>query len=294
MKRKTNPLSRFLETAFRLPPVVPMVRIGGVIGGSGGPLRQSVSAQSLYPALERAFRLPRAKAVAIVVNSPGGSPVQAALIAQRLRELSEEKSLPVYAFCEDVAASGGYWIACAGDKIYAHENSVVGSIGVVSAGFGFPGLLEKLGVERRVHAAGERKAMLDPFRPEDPDDVKHLEALQEEVHESFKSLVRERRAERLKASEETLFSGAFWTGKTSVELGLVDGLGTPREVLRKRFGERVKLPRVEAQRGWLRRKLPFGALSQAGDSDASARASSWASGVISALEERALWGRYGL
>ncbi|MDX1711276.1 MAG: S49 family peptidase [Rhodovibrionaceae bacterium] len=292
MSKKTNVLSRFLEKAFKLPPVVPLVRVGGVIGGGGGPLRQSISARSLYPALERAFKLPRAKAVAIVVNSPGGSPVQAALIAQRLRELSEEKNLPVYAFCEDVAASGGYWIACAADEVYAHENSVVGSIGVVSAGFGFPGLLDKLGVERRVHASGERKAMLDPFRPEDPEDVKHLEALQEDVHESFKSIVRERRGERLKASEDKLFSGAFWTGKTSLELGLVDGLGTPREVLRKRFGDRVKTPQVEAQRGWLRRRLPFGTL---GDSqDAPARATAWASGVISALEERALWGRYGL
>ena len=292
MIRNHKALGRFLESIFKLPPTVPLVRVGGVIGASGGPFRQSVSADSIYPVLERAFKAPRAKAVGIIVNSPGGSPVQAALIGQRLRELSEEHELPVYAFCEDVAASGGYWIACAADEVYAHENSVVGSIGVVSAGFGFPGLLEKLGVERRVHTAGERKAMLDPFRPEDPKDVEHLEQLQREVHESFKTLVRDRRKERLKASEDTLFSGAFWTGKTALEFGLLDGLGTPREVLRKRFGDKVKLPVIQAQRSWLRRRLPFGALLAEGES--GARAAGWASGVISAAEERALWARYGL
>ncbi len=289
-KKKQSVLSRFIARLLKLPPLVPVVRVNGVIGGGAGPLRQAVSAQSLTPALERAFKVPRAKAVAVVINSPGGSPVQAALIAGRIRALAEDNERTVLAFCEDVAASGGYWIACAGDEIYAHENSIVGSIGVVSAGFGLQGLIDKLGVERRVHTAGERKAMLDPFRPEDPKDVKHLEALQAEVHENFKELVRARRGDRLTKPEKEVFSGAFWTGATGKEMGLVDGTGTLQDVLRQKYGDRVVAKTIEARRGLLRGRLPFGTVGGERESQSQA----WAAGVLSALEERALWARFGL
>ena len=192
-------------------PVVAVVRLAGIIGPSQ-PLRGGLNLAAVAGPLEAAFSLKGAKAVALIVNSPGGSPVQSSLIYKRIRSLAEEKELPVYAFAEDVAASGGYMIACAADEIYADESSVIGSIGVVSAGFGFTGLIEKLGVERRVHTAGESKAMLDPFQPEKEEDVKRLETLQRDVHENFKKLVRDARGDRLKVDDPAIFSGEFWAG----------------------------------------------------------------------------------
>ena len=191
------PFRRFKEP----PPRVAVLRLAGVIGGLGR-LRRGLNLAVQGPLIERAFKLPRLKAVALAINSPGGSPVQSALIAGRIRALAEEKEVPVVAFAEDLAASGGYWLACAADEIYANESSIVGSIGVVSAGFGFPDLLGRIGIERRVHTAGGRKAMLDPFRAEDPEDVSRLEAIQESVHESFKAHVRKRRGGRLKGDED--------------------------------------------------------------------------------------------
>jgi len=267
------------------PPVVAVLRLSGMIGGLG-PLRSGLTLASLAGQIEKAFKLPRLKAVALSVNSPGGSPVQSALIAGRIRALAEEKRLPVYAFAEDVAASGGYWLACAGDEIVADESSIIGSIGVISAGFGFQALIERYGIERRLHAAGEKKAMLDPFRPEDPDDVARLEALQQEIHETFKAHVRKRRGERLKASEETLFSGAFWTGKQALELGLVDALGDLRTAMRQRFGDKVQLRAIEDRRPWWRRRLRMEA--------ALPSPAEIGAGLLGALEERALWGRFGL
>ena len=203
------PLRKRVAPDWAPRPVVAVVRLAGIIGPSQ-PIRGGLNLAAVAPALEAAFAMKNAKAVALVINSPGGSPVQSSLIYKRIRQLAEEKSLPVYAFAEDVAASGGYMIACAADEIYADESSVIGSIGVVSAGFGFTGLIEKLGVERRVHTAGESKAMLDPFQPEKPDEVARLKALQEEVHENFKALVKKARGERLKADDPAIFSGEFW------------------------------------------------------------------------------------
>ena len=205
-----------------------------------------------------------------------------------LIKAAKEKGIKVLTFAEDVAASGGYMLAIAGDEIYAHENSIVGSIGVVSAGFGFDKLIEKIGVERRVHIAGDRKAMLDPFKPEDPKDAAHLEALQREVHESFKAMVRTRREGKLKGDEKELFSGAFWTGAKGRELGLIDGLGDLRSVCRAKFGDKVEFRVVTPRRSW----FSLGALSSrvaAGDSQGE-----WAQGLIGAIEERALWSRFGL
>ncbi|MEE8145953.1 MAG: S49 family peptidase [Kiloniellales bacterium] len=275
------PVRRFKEP----PPVVAVLRLSGVIGGIG-PVRRGLSLASQAHLIERAFKLPRLKAVALTINSPGGSPVQSALIAGRIRALAEEKNIPVVAFAEDVAASGGYWLACAADEIFAHESSIVGSIGVISAGFGFPALLERLGVERRVHTAGARKTMLDPFSSEDPKDVARLQTIQTDVHESFQDYVRQRRGERLTGEEADLFSGEFWTGRRALELGLVDALGDLRQVMRERYGEKVRLRLIDGARPRWRPRLSVEV--PAPDLAASAAA------LVGAVEERALWARYGL
>ncbi len=266
------------------PPVVAVVRLAGVIGMSSR-LRGGLSLASLATTIERAFSLKGVRAVALAINSPGGSPVQSALLHKRIRALAVEKEVPVLAFTEDVAASGGYWLALAGDEIYADENSIIGSIGVITAGFGFHQLLERFGIERRVHAQGGRKAMLDPFRPENPEDLKRLEAIQKDVHASFKELVRSARKDKLKASERKLFSGDVWTGRQALELGLVDGLGDMRSVLRARYGNKVKLRLIGGERSWLRRRL---GLTQAADPG------EWGAALFAAVEARALWARYGL
>ncbi|MGE4219857.1 MAG: S49 family peptidase [Alphaproteobacteria bacterium] len=263
---------------------VAVLRLNGVIGQLGGLRRGGMTLADLAPHIERAFRLPRVKAVALQVNSPGGSPVQSSLIAGRIRQLAEEKGVPVYAFCEDAAASGGYWLACAADEIYADGASVVGSIGVISAGFGFVDLIEKLGVERRVHTAGERKGMLDPFRPERAGDVKHLKALQADLHRLFIDFVRTRRGARLTGDEADLFSGAFWSGERALAAGLVDGLGDMRSTLRVRYGEHVRFHLVNAPKTGLSRLFASGAHT-AGD---------WTAGLLDAAEARAHWARLGL
>jgi signal peptide peptidase SppA len=271
------------------PPVVGVIRLSGVIG-SVGPLRSGMTLAGLETAIERAFKLPRLAAVAISVNSPGGSATQSDLIAGRIRDLAKEKDVKVLAFCEDVAASGGYWLACAGDEIYARDTSVVGSIGVIAAGFGFPQLLHRFGVERRVHTAGDKKAMLDPFLDEKAEDVERLKRLQDDIHESFIAHVRARRGDRLKADAGTLFSGEFWSGKGARELGLIDDFGEMRQVLRARFGDKVVIKRVDGGRPWWRRRLGLADGSGVGRSEAERLVA----GGLAAVEERALWARYGL
>ena len=227
--------------------VVPVVRLSGVIA-SGGGLRRGISLEAVEPQLKKAFSIRRAKAVALIINSPGGSPVQSALIGQRVRDLARKADVPVLAFCEDVAASGGYWLAAAADEIYANAASVIGSIGVVSAGFGFDRAIEKLGVDRRVYTAGARKMILDPFKPEAEEDVARLKSLQAEIHQQFIDHIVDRRGGKLKGAHEDLFSGAFWTGATAVELGLIDGLGECRALITKRFGEDVDLLSVQPKK----------------------------------------------
>jgi serine protease SohB len=278
-------------------PVVAVVRLTGIIGPTQ-PLRGGLNLAAVAGPLEAAFSMKSAKAVALIVNSPGGSPVQSSLIYKRIRALAEEKSLPVYAFAEDVAASGGYMIACAADEIYADESSVVGSIGVISAGFGFTGLMDKLGVERRVHTAGGSKAMLDPFQPEKEEDVKRLEALQLEVHENFKSLVSASRGTRLK-DDPAIFTGEFWAGKGALERGLIDGIADIRSHMRGLYGDKVKLRVVGARAPWWRpgagvssRRAP--SFSAAGASFGADFASHLGEGLIAAAERRSLWSRFGL
>ncbi|MGB3501910.1 MAG: S49 family peptidase [Mesorhizobium sp.] len=269
--------------------VIPVVRLQGVIASGGGALRQNLSLASTVAQIEKAFAYKAAPAVAFAINSPGGSPVQSRLIYKRIRDLAAEKNKRVYVFVEDVAASGGYLIALAGDEIIADPSSVVGSIGVISASFGFPELLKKIGVERRVHTAGGNKSILDPFKPEKKEDVQRLKELQLEIHGVFIDLVKERRTGRL-AENEDLFTGMFWTGLRGKELGLVDHLGDMRSFLRDRYGDKVKLQLVSPQRGFFGRRIA----ALRGGSDPAQIAAHAASGLADVMEERAHWSRFGL
>jgi serine protease SohB len=270
--------------------VVPVVRLAGIIGFTT-PLRPGLTLSSIARSLDRAFTWPRANAVALVINSPGGSAVQSHLMFQRIRQLAEENARPAIAFVEDVAASGGYMIACAADEIVCDASSILGSIGVVGGTFGFNRLIEKLGIERRVYTAGERKVMLDPFLPEKPEDVEHLKAIQREIHHSFIALVKSRRGAALVGPEETLFSGEYWTGQKSIELGLADRIGDLRSSLRERFGDKVATPLVSAERGLFGRRIPGVGATALGQLWGGA---GFADEVLSAIEARALWARYGL
>jgi serine protease SohB len=291
-----NPARRVIDLCARLVPrrfrtgipVVPVVRIAGVIGVVT-PLRPGVLLSTIARSLERAFETPRARAVALIINSPGGSPSQSHLIFRRIRQLAEEKKLPVLAFVEDVGASGGYMLACAADEIICHDFSIVGSIGVVGASFGFHELMEKVVIERRLYTSGDRKVMLDPFLPQKPDDVKRIKAIQQDIHAHFIALVKERRGSRLNGADKTLFSGEFWTAQKAVELGLADGIGDMRSTLRERYGDKVHTPLVSAERSLFGRRLPG-----VNFTDALTRQPGLADDLISALEIRAVWGRYGL
>jgi len=280
---------RLLPKSWRSDAVtIPVIRLHGTIMADGGRLRPSLSLASSAGLIEKAFAFD-APAVAISVNSPGGSPVQSRLIYKRIRDLAAEKNKRVFVFTEDVAASGGYMIALAGDEIVADPSSIVGSIGVVSASFGFPELLKKIGVERRVHTAGRNKAVLDPFRPEKEEDIERLKALQLEVHETFIDMVKERRGHRLK-DDPDLFTGLFWTGRKGLELGLVDALGDMRTVMKARYGAKTRLKLVAAQKGLFGRFGLFGSRAALPEEMAAAAAG----GLIDAAEERALWSRFGL
>lgn len=278
-----TPLKRF----FKKDPVVAVIPLHGVIASGGGKLRgEQLNLMGLAETIKDAFETKNLSAVALSVNSPGGSPVQSALIASRIRQLADEKKIPVYAFAEDVMASGGYWLGCCADEIYADQNSVVGSIGVISAGFGFTGLMEKIGVERRTYSAGENKSKLDPFSPEKESDVEWLKKLQIEIHDNFKSYVKERRGDRLKKrKDKELFSGDVWTGAKAVELGLIDGLADIRSFMREKYGEKVKLELLEGRKSWLQRTLGLGAQSPMSEAVGA---------VAERVKSEAHWNRFGL
>jgi signal peptide peptidase SppA len=283
--------NRLLPKRFRKKGLaIPVVRLHGAIMTGGSQFKPTLNLANAAPMLEKAFNNKEAPVVAISLNSPGGSPVQSRLIFQRIRALAEEKQKKVLIFVEDVAASGGYMIALAGDEIFADPTSIVGSIGVVSGGFGFPELLRKIGVERRVYTAGENKMILDPFKPEKDSDIEYLKTLQLEIHKVFIDMVKMRRGERLFDDGET-FSGLFWTGTKGLELGLIDGLGDMREVLKRRFGKDVRLELVGSARSLFGKRLP-GVIS-AGPSFGEIAADAGA-GLAAGIEERALWSRYGL
>lgn len=271
-------------------PAVAVIRLTGAIG-TGGMGRRGLNLAGLDASLKKAFSK-RVRAVCLVINSPGGSPVQSSQIAGRIRQLSQDEKIPVFAFAEDVAASGGYWLALAADEIYADPMSVIGSIGVVSASFGFHDLIEKIGIERRVHAQGARKSMLDPFKPEDPDDVQRLGEIQVDIHRQFIAAVKRRRGERLTGADETLFNGDIWTGERALELGLVDGLGDMRTVMRRKYGADVRFLMIERPGGWFSRRFGGGGVYSP-DPHQTAQGG-FASDLLAAVEERALWARFGL
>lgn len=273
---RRNWLSRLVHR----PPVVPVVRLQGVIAADQRPGRLNIAA--VEPLLSKAFAMKAAPAVAIVINSPGGSPVQSRLISKRIRDLADEHSKPVLVFVEDAAASGGYFIAVAGDEIFVDPSSIVGSIGVIMAMFGFVGAIEKLGIERRVHTAGKNKSTLDPFLPEKAEDVERIKRFEIEIHQVFIDHVKAGRRGRLKADDDTLFTGEWWTGLRGVELGLVDAIGDLHATLRERFGPDVVLRPIAPRR-------PFFALPRLGFS-----AQGMVDDVASSLEDRAWWARLGL
>ncbi len=284
-------LKEFIPAKFRRGvAVVPVVRLSGVIGAVT-PLRPGMSLSGVAKMLERAFATKNAKAVALVINSPGGSPVQSRQIYLRIRQLAAEKKLPVLVFVEDVAASGGYMIACAGDEIFCDPSSILGSIGVVGGSFGFQDLIKRIGVERRLYTAGAHKAMLDPFLPENPDDVSRVKALQREIHAIFISLVKESRGSRLKGADDVLFTGEYWAGETSIALGLADAIGDLRSTLRARFGEKVLTPVIAPASGML-----SGLLGRRSPGAGSLGALDGMGGLpdelISALETRAIWAKF--
>ena len=283
-------MSKLLKRLFNKGPVVPVVRLSGVIGAAT-PLRQGLSLAAAAAPLQRAFAMADG-AVAIQINSPGGSAVQSRLLFQRIRDLAREKNVRVFVFAEDVMASGGYMIACAGDEIYADPSSIVGSIGVLYASFGLVELIDKIGVERRVHTAGQKKMALDIFQPEDPDDIERLKNIQRIIHAEFIDLVRQRRGRKIEAQGDHLFTGEFWSGRQALELGLVDGIMDLRTKMRELYGDKVQLRLISAERGLFRRRIP-GVWSALDASLARPAAMSLADDVISAIEARAIWARFG-
>ena len=255
---------------------VNVVRLHGMIGTGG---RSALNDAALAQVLERAFSKGKPAAVAISVNSPGGSPVQSSLIGSRIRRLSEEKEIPVFAFVEDVAASGGYLISCAGDEIYANSSSIIGSIGVIYSSFGFTGLIKKIGVERRVHTAGKNKSTLDPFLEEKNEDIERLKNIQLDLHKDFIDVVEKSRGSKLIKSEVELFSGEFWSGSKAKNLGLIDGIGDAHQVLKEKFGNDVVIKKFEKSKGWLSQKL--------------SSSNNQLDQLANILDERSIWQRYG-
>ncbi|MFB9906500.1 S49 family peptidase [Allokutzneria oryzae] len=269
-------------------PVVAVVRLHGVITPNPSPVgRGALNLQSLESALTKAFEHDRLVAVALLINSPGGSPTQSALIGSRIRELAAAKKVPVLAFCEDAAASGGYWLACAADEIYAHGTSMVGSIGVINSGFGLDRVLERFGVQRRLHTAGTNKARLDPFSPEKPEDVEWMRGILDQLHTQFVDWVKQRRGDKLRAADEDLFTGEVWLGTKAAELGLVDGVGTLREVVTRRW-KGAEIAVTEPKKPLLA-KLGLGAATSLLGTPADKVLA-----AVEAVEHRALWSRLGL
>jgi len=286
-----NDLKSYLPEALtKRAPVVPVLRFSGPIGVVT-PLRPGLSLSTSASAIDKAFAMSGAKAVAIQINSPGGSAVQSMLIYKRIRALAAEKDLKVYVFAEDVAASGGYFLALAGDEIYADPSSIVGSIGVITATFGLNEMIAKIGVQRRVYTAGESKDILDPFLPEKPSDVERIKALQQDVHKTFIDLVKTRRGAKLDKADVNLFTGEFWSGKRALELGLIDGLSDLRTRMREIYGDEVRLKLVMPSTSWFRRRRSV--FAESGGFEFGFTPGGFAADLISAIEARALWSRFG-
>lgn len=278
------------KTWFKRAPVIPVIRLYGAIApGRGSPLGgRTLSHPPLEKAIEEAFSSKKTKAVALAINSPGGAPGQSSLIARHIRRLADEKNIPVLAFCEDVAASGGYLLACAADEIFVNEYSVMGSIGVISAGFGAKEAIDKLGIERRVYTAGKRKLLLDTFGEEDPEDVARLKALQGDIHARFIDWVKASRKDRINPEDE-LFEGDVWVGQKAVDIGLADGVGEMRDVLRGRFGDEIRLKDIGPGKSSL-----IGRLLGSSEAHGGTIGGDFAETGAALIEERLIWARYGL
>ena len=266
---------------FKKKIIVPHVRLAGVIG-SAGRFRQGIDFSGQQEIIKKAFSFKKAKSIAISINSPGGSPVQSHLIHDYIRQLAKKNNKKVIVFAEDVAASGGYLIACAGDEIYANSSSIVGSIGVISASFGFQDAIKRIGVQRRVYTAGKNKSTLDPFKEEKPEDIERIKKLQLELHSDFINLVKKSRGSKLKDPDKNnTFTGEFWSGSTSLKLGLIDGIGNAEQILREKFGENIEIKKFEKQKGFLAKRLSSSLDNQVVN-------------LVNVIEERALWQKFGL
>ena len=264
--------------------IIPTLRLSGVIG-QAGLLRSGLTINTIDKLINKLFSFKKSPAVALIINSPGGSPTQSSLIAERIINKSKEKNKKVIAFVEDVAASGGYWLACSADEIFIDQNSVIGSIGVISPGFGFVNFIKKIGVERRVYTSGKSKSFLDPFKPEKKEDIKRLKIIQEQIHENFISYVKDRRDSKLnKKFEKEIFSGLFWVGKKAITLGLADGLGSIDDVLKKKYGKKIEIKMIDQKKSFIQRKLSSSYPSSLLNTEE----------LINSIEEKALWSRYGL
>ena len=262
---------------FKKKKLIAHIKLSGVIGNVGK-FKQGIDFSGQEDIIEKAFSLKKAKAIAITINSPGGSPVQSHLIYKFIRSQAKKNKKKVIVFAEDVAASGGYLIACSGDEIYANPSSIIGSIGVIYSSFGFTDLIKKIGVERRVHTAGKNKSTLDPFLDEKSEDIERLKNIQLDLHKEFINVVEESRGSKLKKNDIELFSGEFWSGSKARELGLVDGLGNANEILKEKFGEDIVIKKFEKSKGWLAKKLS---------------SSNQINQFVNILEERSIWQRYG-
>jgi signal peptide peptidase SppA len=266
---------------FKKKTVIPHVRLTGVIG-SAGKFKQGLDLAGQKEILKKAFSLKKVKNVAISINSPGGSPVQSHLIYSYIRQLANKNKIKVLIFAEDVAASGGYLISCAGDEIYANSSSIIGSIGVISASFGFKELIKKIGIERRVYTAGKNKSTLDPFVEEKEEDIKRLKSIQLELHEDFINLVKSSRGSKLKDPEKNnIFTGEFWTGASALKLGLIDGIGNADQILKEKFGDKVIIKNFEKQKGFIAKKL-------------SSSVKDPIETFANILEEKSVWQKFGL
>lgn len=275
------PVTKFVKKIFccKSEPIVACVNLHGVIG-QDSKLSSGLNFENVAPLLKRAFEMKKVKAVALTINSPGGSPVQSELIYNYVRELSESKKIPVYTFAQDVAASGGYWLLISGDEVYAHNSSILGSIGVIFSGFGFVDLIKKIGVDRRVYTEGKNKAILDPFMPEQAENIEILKDAQRDIFEGFKDLVKSRRGEKLKESDENLFTGAFWSGKKSLTLGLIDGVCDMRSKMKEKFGDKVKIKQITAKKGLLKSFF--------------SEKSNFSESLLGKVEERLSFNKFGL
>jgi len=259
---------------------IPTLRLSGVIG-QGGFMRSGLSISSLDKLIDKLFADKKSPAVALIINSPGGSPTQSSLIAEKILSKAKEKDKKILAFVEDVAASGGYWLACASDEIFIDTNSILGSIGVISPGFGFVDLIKKVGIERRVYTSGKSKSFLDPFKDEKAEDISRLRDIQEQIHENFISYVKSRRGSKIKEKNfDEVFSGLFWVGDKAIELGLADGIGSIDKIIKNRFGKNAKIKFVDQKKSFLQRKLSTSLLNT--------------DEIIDRIEEKAMWSKFGL